>query len=56
MASNSTREAVVRFRWNSGAEVTVPAGCLEAIRCLAKCLAETGDGCGEAFQEVLVKA
>jgi hypothetical protein len=37
--------------------VLVPAGCLEAIRCLAECLAEAGDGCrGAAFQEVVVKA
>jgi hypothetical protein len=50
------RGATVRFRWNAGVEVLVPADCLEAIRCLAKCLAEVGDLRGEAFQEVVVKA
>ena len=55
-AGNSAREAVVHFRWKSGAEVTVPASCLEAIRCLAKCLAEEGGHRGESFQEVVVKA
>ena len=47
--------AVVRFRGKTGIEVSVPADCLEAIRCLAKCLAEE---CGQqagAFQEVVVK-
>jgi hypothetical protein len=47
---------VVRIRWKSGVEVTVRAGCLEAIRCLAKCLAEAGDYRGKAFLEVVVKA
>ena len=53
---NSAREAVVRFRWNTGVEVLVPAECLEAIRCLAKYLVEVGDRHGEAFQGVVVKA
>ena len=56
LPNSSTREAVVRFRWKSGAEVVVPADCLEAIRCLAKCLAEAGDCRGEPFQEVVIKA
>jgi hypothetical protein len=50
-----TQEAVVRFRCKTGMEVLVPADCLPVIRCLAECLAEVGDPCGEAFQEVLVK-
>jgi hypothetical protein len=54
-ADSSTREAVVRFRYTSGAEVIVPADCLETIRCLAECLAEAGHHRGEAFQEVIVK-
>ena len=52
----NARGATVRFRWNAGVEVLVPADCLEAIRCLAKCLAEVGDRRDEAFQEVVVKA
>ena len=55
-ADGSTREAVVRFRCTSGAEVIVPADCLETIRCLAECLAEAGHPRREAFQEVVVKA
>ena len=50
------REAMVCFRWQSGMEVLVPADCLAVIRCLAECLAKTGDYRGEAFQEVVVKA
>ena len=53
--SSSRREAVVCFRWKSGAEVVVPAECLEAIRCLAEFVAESGVRRGEAFQEVVVK-
>jgi hypothetical protein len=45
----------VRFCWNAGVEVWVPADCLEAIRCLAECLAKTGGRRAEAFQEVVVK-
>jgi hypothetical protein len=52
----NAREAVVRFRWSTGAEVLAPAGCLAAIRCLAECLAKAGDYRSEAFQEVVVKA
>lgn len=49
-------KAVVRFRWNTGAEVWAPADCLDAIRCLAECLARAGGPRAEAFQEVVVKA
>ena len=54
--SRDPQGALVRFRLKTGIEISVPADCLEAVRCLAKCLAE---GCGrhaEAFQEVVVKA
>jgi hypothetical protein len=54
--ADGTREAVVRFRCTSGAEVLVPADCLETIRCLAECFAEASHPRGEAFQEVVVKA
>ncbi|MGB8854574.1 MAG: hypothetical protein WCC69_13520 [Pirellulales bacterium] len=49
-------QAVVRFRWPSGAEVWVPAECREAIRCLAECFVLAGDRRDAAFQEVVVKA
>ncbi len=52
----SVSGAVVRFRWKTGVEVSVPADCLDAIRCLAESLAKAGDGRREAFQEVVVKA
>ena len=55
-ADDSTRGAVVRFRWKSGTEVIVPADCLETIRCLAECLAEAGGHRSKVFQEVVVKA
>jgi hypothetical protein len=52
---SKTRGPVVRFRWKSGAEVRVPADCLEVIRCLAECLARSHGHRAEAFQEVVVK-
>jgi|WetSurMetagenome_2_1015567.scaffolds.fasta_scaffold1289901_1 hypothetical protein len=54
--AGNTPGATVCFRWNADVEVLVPADCLDAIHCLAKCLAEVGDCHGEAFQEVVVKA
>ncbi len=53
--ASNPREPVVRFRWTTGMEVRVPADCLEAIRCLAECLARRTEHPGEAFQEVVVK-
>jgi hypothetical protein len=53
---SNARQAVVQFRWSTGAEVWVPADCLEALRVLAECLARTGGRPAEAFQEVVVKA
>lgn len=44
---------VVRFRFESGAEVVVPADRLDAIRCVAECLGSARRG-GAAFQEVVV--
>ena len=54
-ADSNTRKPVVRFRWKTGTEVRVPADCLEAIRCLAECLATSGGHRSEVFQEVVVK-
>ena len=53
---SNTRGAMVRFRWKTGVEVSVPADYLEVIRCLAECLAKAGDRRSEAFREVVVKA
>ena len=55
-ADRSVRQAMVRFRWETGTEARVPADCLEALRCLAECLAGPGPRSAEAFQEVVVKA
>ena len=53
----NSNAAVVRFSWNA-VEVSVPAECLEAIRCLAECFhsqhAQTERG--DAFQEVVVRS
>jgi hypothetical protein len=46
--------ALVRFSWNSGVEVSVPADCLSAIRCLVECLQHTERP--EAFQELVVRS
>ncbi len=55
-SEGKTQPAVVRFRWQGGAEVWVPAECREAIRCLAECLVQAGGQRAAAFQEVVVKA
>ena len=45
---------VVRFHFNAAVEISVPADCLDAIRCLAQCVQHSrAEGAG-AFQEVLV--
>jgi hypothetical protein len=48
--------ALVRFRGIAGVEVLVPAECLRAIRCLARCLTGADGRRGEAFQEIVVKS
>jgi hypothetical protein len=54
-AGGITSAALVRFSWNAGVEVSVPADCLDAIRCLAECLQRTHTGRPDAFQEVVVR-
>jgi len=48
--------ALVRFSWNAGVEVSVPADCLSAIRCLAECLQQTRAERPDAFQELIVRS
>ena len=48
--------AVVRFSWNAGVEVSVPAECLGVIRCLAECLQHTHTERLDAFQELVVRS
>jgi hypothetical protein len=47
---------LVRFSWNSGVEVSVPADCLSAIRCLVECLQHTHTERPDAFQELVVRS
>jgi hypothetical protein len=48
--------ALVRFSWNAGVEVSVPADCLSVIRCLAECLPHTRVERPDAFQELVVRS
>lgn len=52
--SVASETAVVRFRWNERIEVSVPADCLGAIRCLAECFRDSARERANAFQEVVV--
>jgi hypothetical protein len=54
--SGATNSALVRFSWNTGVEVSVPADCLDAIRCLAESLQHTGAEHADAFHELVVKS
>jgi hypothetical protein len=53
-AGSPSGAAAVRFSWN-GAEVSVPADCLDAIRCLAECLPPLRSEPSDAFREVVVR-
>jgi len=53
-AAGNSNAALVRFHWNAAVEVSVPANCLDAIRCLAECLRHTQVEGSDAFQEVVV--
>ena len=55
-ASGDGPAALVRFQLNAAVEVSVPADCLDAIRCLAECLARGPAGHSAAFQEVVVRS
>jgi hypothetical protein len=48
--------ALVRFSWNAGVEVSVPADCLGAIRCLAECLRHARAEGPDTFQELVVRS
>ena len=47
--------ALVRFCWNSGVEVSVPADCLSVIRCVAECLQRARTEHADAFHELVVR-
>jgi hypothetical protein len=56
LAGGDSRAGRVRFHWNVGVEVSVPADCLDAIRCLAECLQHAQDERSDAFQELVVSS
>lgn len=45
--------AVVRFRLNAAVEVSVPADCLDVIRCLANCVQHAQPERSAAFHELV---
>jgi len=55
-AAGISNVALVRFHCRGVVEVSVPADCLEAIRCLAECLQHARVESSDAFQEVVVSA
>jgi hypothetical protein len=52
--ARAANAAVVRFRLSAAVEVSVPANCLEAIRCLAHCVQHSSAERSDAFHEVVV--
>lgn len=55
-ATGICNAALVRFDCDTGMRVSVPADCLDAIRCLAECLRRAKEGRSDAFQEVIVSS
>ena len=55
-AGRIANTAVVRFSWNAGVEVSVPADCLGAIRCLAESFQRTRSKGPDAFRELVVRS
>ena len=55
-AAGISNAALVRFYCCTGVRVSVPAGCLDAIRCLAECLQLARVERSDAFQEVVVSS
>ncbi len=55
-AGRIANTALVRFSWGAGVEVSVPADCLGAIRCLAKYLQHTRAERADSFQELVVRS
>lgn len=55
-AAGISNVALVRFHCSAAVEVSVPADCLDAIRCLAECLRHAEVEGSDAFQEVVVSS
>jgi len=46
--------ARIHFRWGANARVSIPADCLDALRCLAQCLADENPRRHDAFRPVVL--
>lgn len=46
--------AMVHFNFHQGACLSIPADCLETIRCVVQCVEQACDSPGAAFREVLL--
>jgi hypothetical protein len=55
-AAGISSAALVRFYCGAAVEVSVPADCLDAIRCLAESLRHARVERSDAFQEVVVSS
>ena len=55
-AAGIANVALVRFYCRGAMEVSVPADCLDAIRCLAECLQHVREERSDAFQEVVMSS
>jgi hypothetical protein len=54
VAADTPNPAVVRFHLGAAVEVSVPAHCVDAIRCLAECVQHSRREHSDAFREVVV--
>jgi len=50
----ATNTALVHFRLGAAVKVSVPANCLDVIRCLAECVQQSRREHSDAFREVVV--
>ena len=54
LATSGARGGEVRFRFDASVEVSVPAECLDAIRCLVECVGRHRVERDAAFREIVV--
>lgn len=47
--------AMVRFLFDRGVQVSIPADCLEAIRCLVQCVQQSTQAPAGSFHQVIVR-
>jgi hypothetical protein len=53
-ATSGARDGEVRFRFDAAVKVSVPAECLDAIRCLVECIGRHRVERDAAFREIVV--